>query len=278
MFHKFYSMRKHTKILNRSLNALGIGSGGEVFDSGEEIAFNILLKNSYFSNKTSFCIFDAGANVGKYTTLCLRHMGGGQTSQNKNTLDFKIHCFEPSHYTFEKLLQTHSNNEKVILNNFGLSNAETKATLYSNADGSGLASLTKRRLDHFNIDFNKTEQIQLSTLDTYCKTQNISHIDLLKLDVEGHELDVLDGAKVMFANKAIDMVTFEFGGCNIDTRTFFQDFWYFFSKNDMAIYRILPNATLYHIDSYRETDEQFITTNYIAITKKCKIDKDMLAR
>lgn len=68
---------------------------------------------------------------------------GGQTSQNKNTLDFKIHCFEPSRYTFEKLSQTHSNNEKVILNNFGLSNAETKATLYSNADGSGLASLTK---------------------------------------------------------------------------------------------------------------------------------------
>lgn len=204
--------------------------------------------------------------------------GGGQTSQNKNTLDFKIYCFEPSHYTFEKLSQTHSNNERVMLNNFGLSNTETKATLYSNADGSGLASLTKRRLDHFNIDFNKTEQIQLSTLDTYCKTQNISHIDLLKLDVEGHELDVLDGAKVMFANKAIDMVTFEFGGCNIDTRTFFQDFWYFFSKNDMAIYRILPNATLYRIDSYRETDEQFITTNYIAITKKCKIDKDMLAR
>lgn len=92
------------------------------------------------------------------------------------------------------------------------------------------------------------------------------------------KLDVLDGAKVMFANKAIDMVTFEFGGCNIDTRTFFQDFWYFFSKNDMAIYRILPNATLYHIDSCRETDEQFITTNYIAITKKCKIDKDMLVR
>ncbi len=209
-----------------------------------------------------------------------------------------------------------------MLNNFGLSNTETKATLYSNADGSGLASLTKRRLDHFNIDFNKTEQIQLSTLDTYCNTQNISHIDLLKLDVEGHELDVLDGAKDMFAKAAIDMVTFEFGGCNIDTRTFFQDFWYFFSENNMAldgakdmfakaaidmvtfefggcnidtrtffqdfwyffsennmaIYRILPNATLYHIDSYRETDEQFITTNYIAITKKCKIEREMLAR
>ena len=91
--------------------------------------------------------------------------------------------------------------------------------------------------------------------------------------MEGHELDVLDGAKVMFANKAIDMVTFEFGGCNIDTRTFFQDFWYFFSKNDMAIYRILPNQRLYHITSYNESREQFDTTNYVAISTKYGIFK-----
>lgn len=278
MLHRFYSMHKHIKILERSLNALGIGSGGEVFGSGEEVAFKILCTNSYFRNNTSLCIFDVGANIGKYTSLCLQYMGGGTSTEDKNILDFKIHCFEPSAYTFEKLSLTHNNNKKVILNNFGLSNHENQATLYSNADGSGLASLTKRRLDHFKINFDKTECVQLSTLDIYCKTQKISHINLLKLDVEGHELDVLNGAKDMFTKQAIDMVTFEFGGCNIDTRTFFQDFWYFFSENNMNIYRILPNTTLYYIDSYKETDEQFITTNYIAITKKCTIKKEMLAR
>lgn len=159
-----------------------------------------------------------------------------------------------------------------------MANKNEDAILYSNIDGSGLASLTKRRLDHFNIDFNKTEQIKLTTLDTYCKSQSIKHIHLLKLDVEGHEFDVLSGSKDMFASKSIDMVTFEFGGCNIDTRTFFQDFWYFFTENNMSIYRIMSNATLYHIPTYQEIHEQFITTNYIAITKNCSIAESMLAK
>ena len=60
------------------------------------------------------------------------------------------------------------------------------------------------------------------------------------------------------------MVTFEFGGCNIDTRTYFQDFWYFFKDKNMLIYRILPHNRLYKILSYNEMYEQFTTTNYLA--------------
>lgn len=77
MFHNFYSLRKHAKILNRSLVALGIGTGGDVGQSGEEVALNILRFNPYFKNSQPFCIFDVGANIGKYTTLCLKQMGGG---------------------------------------------------------------------------------------------------------------------------------------------------------------------------------------------------------
>ena len=73
------------------------------------------------------------------------------------------------------------------------------------------------------------------------------------------------GAKEMFARKAVDMVTFEFGGCNIDTRSFFQDFWYFFREAKMNLFRITPSGYLYPITSYRETDEQFRTTNFVAL-------------
>ena len=68
----------------------------------------------------------------------------------------------------------------------------------------------------------------------------------------------------MFSKNAIDIVTFEFGGCNIDTRTFFQDFWYFFVDVNMKLFRISPAGYLVHIQSYKESDEQYRTTNYIA--------------
>ena len=175
-----------------------------------------------------------------------------------------IHCFVPSQYTFTLLYNSYYKADNVILNNVGLGKQRKQSMLHYNNEGSGLASLTKRRLEHFNIDFTKSEKVQIITLDEYCFSRNIHHIHLLKIDVEGHELDVLHGATVMFQNKAIDMVTFEFGGCNIDTRTYFQDFWYFFKDKNMLIYRILPHNRLYKILSYNEMYEQFTTTNYLA--------------
>ena len=118
-----------------------------------------------------------------------------------------------------------------------------------------------------NIDFKESENVEIKSLNNYCKNSNIDYINLLKMDVEGHELDVLQGGQELFAKNAIDIATFEFGGCNIDSRTFFQDFWYFFKGYDMEIYRILPREKLYKIKEYKETNEQFITTNYLAIHK-----------
>jgi hypothetical protein len=128
-----------------------------------------------------------------------------------------------------------------------------------------MAYLTKRRLDHFGIYFNKSEKVEINTIDNYCSENAINHIHLLKLDIEGHELDALDGARKMFDKNSIDIVTFEFGGCNIDTRTFFQDFWYFFSGINMKIFRITPSGYFYPIESYKEIYEQFRTTNFIAM-------------
>lgn len=125
--------------------------------------------------------------------------------------------------------------------------------------------MTKRKLDHFDINFDQKEQIEIKTLDEYCEDEGISEINLLKVDVEGHELEVLNGAMDMISSGNIQYITFEFGGANIDTRTYFQDYYYFFDKYDYDIYRILPNSELYKIDSYSELDEKFRTTNYIAV-------------
>jgi len=139
------------------------------------------------------------------------------------------------------------------------------ANLYFDKPGSTLASLSKRRLRHLSIDFNQYEKIQIDTLDNYCSLNAIERIHLLKLDVEGHELAALRGAQDILTKKAIDIISFEFGGCNIDSRTFFQDFYYMLSRQfGMNIYRITPSGYLRHIDHYQEIHEQFRTTNFIA--------------
>lgn len=126
------------------------------------------------------------------------------------------------------------------------------ATLYSNEDGSGLAPLIKRRLDHLGIDFDNMENIQIIRFEDYWKANlNSQHIDICKIDIDGHELDALLGFGE--AINQISVIQFEFGGCNIDTRTFFQDFWYFFQDNGFDIYRVSPIG-LIKVKKYNERD------------------------
>ncbi|MBU1864122.1 MAG: FkbM family methyltransferase, partial [Candidatus Omnitrophica bacterium] len=120
----------------------------------------------------------------------------------------------------------------------------------------------------FNINFSQSEKVSIDTIDNYCSENNIQQIDLLKIDVEGHELDVLTGAEKMFKSCSIRIVSFEFGGCNIDTRTFMKDFFDFFTKKNMKIYRITPSGFLCPLPAYNELNEQFRTTNFIATNFK----------
>lgn len=231
---------------------MGVGAGSGVLSSSEQAIFKVLAK----TKSPSYCIFDVGANKGQFLRL---------VTENVTSNDIRIHCFEPGHETFRLLAESCKGNKRVKLNNIGLSKEKGEALLHYDDFGSGLASLTKRNLKHFNIDFGKSEKVVIDTIDNYCFENSIDHIHLLKIDIEGHELDALAGATHMFATKSIDIVTFEFGGCNIDTRVFFQDFWYFFSKVNFSLFRITPSGYLHPLKSYREMFEQFTTTNFLAL-------------
>lgn len=79
-------------------------------------------------------------------------------------------------------------------------------------------------------------------------------------------LKVLKGAKDLIGKNSIDFIQFEFGGANIDSRTYFQDFYYLLTPY-YKIYRILKDG-LIAIDAYKEIYEIFLTTNFLAILKK----------
>lgn len=245
LFEEFYFM---------SLQGMNVGEGAETESSGEKKAL-FYIKNK-LKKIDKLVIFDVGANVGKYTLLLNEVF-------NENS---SILSFEPSKKTFNKLVINIKHIKKTNLYNFGFGNANAFLTLYNNKEESGLASVYDRRLDHFNIKMDLKEEIEIKTIDSFCEENNIVQINFLKLDVEGHELSVLSGAFKMLNSYKIDFIQFEFGGCNIDSRTYFQDFYYLLNK-DFYIYRIVKDG-LYKIDNYKEMYEAFTTTNYLVERKK----------
>jgi FkbM family methyltransferase len=212
------------------------------------------LVHKLLRNKPQLAI-DIGGNVGEYSAELRR--------RNQNV---EIHVFEPSLINIEKLKKRFKDDKNIFILPFAVSDKTEAATLFSNEAGSGLGSLTQRRLDHFNIDFSVKETINTVRFEDYW-ISNLSsrRLDIVKIDIEGHELTALKGfGKAIFATNVLQ---FEFGGCNIDTRTYFQDFWYFFKEHDFSIFRITPFG-LEEITGYRESDEFFSTTNFIAVNRK----------
>jgi FkbM family methyltransferase len=74
----------------------------------------------------------------------------------------------------------------------------------------------------------QVETVTISTIDAIVEETGLTTIDMLKIDVEGHDLAVLCGASKTLERGIIKLAQFEFGGCNLDTRTNLQDFYYIF--------------------------------------------------
>jgi FkbM family methyltransferase len=195
-------------------------------------------------------VFDGGANKGEWTAAAK------QVWPNA-----KYHLFEPSSLNVALLKERHPD---AVINPVALSDQPGSAVLYANEPGSGIASLHQRRLEHHNLTHEAIEETPLITLDEYCAAHGIAAVDVIKLDIEGHELAALRGAQsILSKTKAVQ---FEFGGCNIDSRVFLQDFWYLFRDAGFALYRITPFGPL-PVPAYRETDEAFVISNYIALNR-----------
>jgi FkbM family methyltransferase len=198
---------------------------------------------------------DIGGNIGDYTAELRRSLP-----------EVDVHVFEPSAKNVSILKERFFHDKSVTILPLAVSDATTHATLFADKSGSGLASLTKRKLDHFKIDFSFQEAVRTLRFEEYWIAQlGRGQVDVVKIDIEGHELAALQGfGDALCATGAIQ---FEFGGCNIDTRTYFQDFWYFFTDRGFDIYRIAPIGAE-RINRYRESDECFVTTNYVAVNNK----------
>lgn len=233
----------------------GYGAGAYVEDSGEAVLFDLLVRDKTRSEKIT--VFDVGANIGDFTAAALHALG-------PNVL---VHAFEPAHEVFATFSQRFAGNKHVIPNNAALGHVSEERPLFSVGRDDGLSSLVQRRLENGETaQFQET--VNVLPLTDYCASAGIDRINLLKIDVEGLELEVLRGAKSLFENGKIDICSFEFGGCNLDSRTYLRDFFEFFRGYDMRIFRITPAATIVELPRYHEQLERFTTTNYVATSRQ----------
>tara|TARA_B100000700_G_C14961300_1_gene816609 strand:- start:805 stop:1488 length:684 start_codon:yes stop_codon:yes gene_type:complete len=116
----------------------------------------------------------------------------------------KAYTFEPQEDIFEILKNNLINDKRIIHNNFALSNTNDKKQININKLTS-TSSLSNLNRDSLFLKFKnlllkqkneklKTYEVKTSTLDNYFEKLNLEN-SLIKIDVEGYELNVLNGSK-----------------------------------------------------------------------------------
>ena len=162
----------------------------------EAIFFYPKLKKFYKDNlkNASVSILDVGANKGQSIDFFL--------GINPNA---KITAFEPNKKLFQLLEEKYKNNGNIILNNLGVSNTngelefnenildETSTFESLNLDSKYLQKKAKvLGVTKESIIVDKYK-VAVVTLSEFLKSNESNSFDVLKIDVEGHELPVLEG-------------------------------------------------------------------------------------
>jgi len=134
-------------------------------------------------------VFDVGANIGQYSMLASKLVGN----------QGKVYAFEPSPDVV-KPLKHHlkiNNCSNVDLVPKAVSSHNGLAEFYpANERGNqGVGSLLPSNPDQGQTRTESSVSVETITLDSFCEKHGIERVDLLKIDVEGYDLDVLKGAE-----------------------------------------------------------------------------------
>ncbi len=128
---------------------------------------------------------------------------------------------------------------------------------------STLSSLSKEVIEELHGQTAQSFSVKVDTLDRLTKQLKIEYIDVLKIDTEGFELAVLQGAKRLLKQQKIRVIQFEFNEMNVYTRTFLKDFIEVIPG--YVFFRLLPNG-LFPLGPYRPvTHELFGFQNIVVL-------------
>lgn len=162
-------------------------------------------------------VFDVGANIGDYSALALSLM--------KADLAARVFAFEPASHNIEALNRRFEGQAQLRIVPLALSSVAGEQNFYVSTDPAhrGHDSLFDMKTIGYD-DRTVTTRVTCTTLDAFCESEQIASIDFLKMDVEGHEYNVLLGAKGMLQRGSIPRIQFEFGHAARAGRVMLLDF------------------------------------------------------
>lgn len=237
-------------LLDLVISARGYNNHRNFIESGEKF----FLKK-YLSNKPNSLCIDVGASEGNYTHLLLK--------ETKS----KVISFEPLPFSYKKMVKNLSYfSDRCKFVNKGVGAKCETRKIYFNEENSDHASFAPEIKNVDYVKNNKSLDVVITSLDDFCKLNNIFEIDLIKIDTEGFEKEVFDGAKETFSRLKPKFIQVEYNWHHLFRNTSL----YFFSEK-------LPNYNVYQLiyNNMRKIDPKHPYANLYMFSNFVFIRKDI---
>lgn len=213
-----------------------------------------LLKNVLEASSGPQVLLDVGSNKGDWTAHAL---GLAQASK-----DIQVHAFEPSLATRSMLSARFVGNAAVTVQPYALSNVLGEATFYCGEVGAGTNSLSP-------ASGSKAEIVKLRTLDDFLQQLGVS-VSMVKIDTEGFDLLVLQGAENMLGNGRIETVQFEYNWRWLINHACLRDVFELITDKPYQLGKLVGNSIEFYDRWHFELD-RFFENNYVLIRNDSKL-------
>lgn len=189
---KLYDLGYHHKVALRPLTHASFRWKKQNMEPGISNLITSISKELDQKNDTG-CFFDVGANVGLYTWVVHK------VCPQRNILAFEP---DPENFKLLEMTQNEANAKNLEIYPYALSN-QTGDTSFSqdtltSATGC-IAGKDMPWIEQYLNGSSNTISVKTRTLDSVAKEDKIP--SLIKIDVEGHEIEVLDGGKNTLVEK-----------------------------------------------------------------------------
>lgn len=199
-------------------------------------------------NRQLKIIFDVGCNIGEWSRM----------ARSFNPIA-DIHMFDIGDKTFQKLLRNNVIDSRMFPNSFGLSSETKEIPLKYVLDND---RVTTTALKIFHNEYVIKTGIVVNPM-TYVNNQGIDCIDFLKVDVEGHELEVLKGFQPMLEAGKIRCISFEYGLACIPNRIFLMDYYEYLAPMGYILGKLTPEGVIFR--DYAYWQEDFNGPDFVAV-------------
>jgi len=205
-------------------------------------------------------VFDVGAHDGEYARDFLRHHPHAS-----------VHCFEISPANAQRFREKQRNLDgKLQLHDCGLGSEEGSFQLSEHPSESQIVSLHA-------IEGNKAGAMaRVVRGDAFCQTEGISKIAFLKIDTEGHELEVLKGFGEMLKPETIRCIQFEYNETSTMAHLLLKEFFQLLEPRGYILGKIYPRAVEFGPYSIHLEDHR--ANNYCAVGKASELEKRLMSR